>query len=51
MSKLGILGVSALSLTLAIAAPALAAERGGGGWRWRRCMVAAEECKSAPDPV
>ncbi len=35
MSKIGILGASALSLTLAIAAPALAAEhggmRGGGG--------------------
>lgn len=31
MSKLGILGVSALSLTLAVAAPAFAAERGSGG--------------------
>jgi BA14K-like protein len=31
MSKLGILGATALSLTLAVAAPALAAGRGGGG--------------------
>jgi hypothetical protein len=32
MSKLGILGATALSLTLAVATPAFAGGRGGGGW-------------------
>ena len=31
MSKLGILGATALSLTIAVATPAFAAGRGGGG--------------------